>query len=536
MSADAIEALTDNQVTVANTSTGAATLEIAADAGTNNEVADLTKVDAVIDVTATIVNADFTLADNAELILSDAQTDLNLTGDTAATTLSITIADDDANGASTIADLATTVYTDVTVTNAEFDDADGTNDADQAEVAISAFGAADVTFDGGVGGLLVATSVATTGDITLLGSGDVDMSAGAITAASVDAAALTGDLNIQLDGVATVDEVTAGSGDDIVTIAGALTSGAFTIATGAGNDNVTIIDADAAIDMGDGTVDTITVAATADLSDNTTFSMTGVEVVDITTAGAAVLTLSATQFATDNSFVLLGNTTDDTLAVTGTAAADTIDASNVTVEIADANLVLSGAAGIDTITGSAVADTIAGGDAADVLVGGAGADNFTYDNIDDLVAGESISGGTGTDVMTFAAGAATVIDLTIAEITSVEALTFTTAADVVVVEQGTGLEDVTGFADATASTFTLVDGATAYEAAAEATAAAVDVAGEWFFAQEVLGTSNSALTYYDEVAGEAVTIELLGTKVDVAAGAADDSAALVAGNLVVTVA
>ena len=528
---DDVNALTDSQITVADTSTATSTLSIAA--GTASADLSLADVD-VIDVAFNANTSTLTVANNANVQISADQTALTVAAASGTTnTLSLTAADDEAAGQSAFTDITTTGFSTVTVTNAEVDEDEiGTNDAAAMLVTTSDFGDADVTLAGGIGGLTVGTSLDTTGDVTLTGSGDVDMSAGAITADSVDASALTGDLDIQLDGVATVDTVTAGSGDDTITLAtAALTTGAYAIDAGAGADNITIIDADAAIDGGTGT-DTVTVAATADLSDNTDFSLANIEIVDITTAGAATLTLSATQFATDNTFVLLGNSAGaaDVLAVDGTAAADTIDASGVTVEIADVSLALDGAAGIDTITGSAEADSITGGDDADVLSGGAGNDTFEFDNVDDLAAGESIDGGEGTDILNFASGAATTIDLTTVDVTNVETLTVADAADIIVLEQGIGIETINGLADGTATTVTLVDGTTAYETTAEAAAADVDAAGEWFFVTAA-AVSDAALTYYDEVASEAVTITLTG--IDSTTGA--DTAAVIAGNLVVSV-
>jgi hypothetical protein len=62
-------------------------------------------------------------------------------------------------------------------------------------------------------------------------------------------------------------------------------------------------------------------------------------------------------------------------------------------------------------------------------------------------------------------------------------------------------------------------------------AAAVDTAGEWFFAPETAGF-DSALTYFDEVLGVAQTVTLLGTTADTN----DDTAGVIAGNIVISIA
>ena len=60
-----------------------------------------------------------------------------------------------------------------------------------------------------------------------------------------------------------------------------------------------------------------------------------------------------------------------------------------------------------------------------------------------------------------------------------------------------------------------------------------NIAGEWFFVAENTGAGNGAkLTFFDEVLSEAVTIEFDGTE----NGARDDTAAMVAGSIVVTIA
>jgi hypothetical protein len=67
---------------------------------------------------------------------------------------------------------------------------------------------------------------------------------------------------------------------------------------------------------------------------------------------------------------------------------------------------------------------------------------------------------------------------------------------------------LTGAADADDDTLTIKAGATAWDNAAEANAAAVDAAGEWFL--DNTGGANGVLTYYNEAGATVVTLTLTG--------------------------
>ena len=96
----------------------------------------------------------------------------------------------------------------------------------------------------------------------------------------------------------------------------------------------------------------------------------------------------------------------ETLAVSGGAGDDTIDASSI-VQSTGASIFLSGGDGNDVIRGSQGADTINGGSGddfidgnrgIDVLLGGGGADTFQWDPGD---GSDTIDGGSGSDTLQF---------------------------------------------------------------------------------------------------------------------------------------
>ena len=274
-------------------------------------------------------------------------------------------------------------------------------------------------------------------------------------------------------------------------------------------------DVDVAITDSAGTDNlTFDTAGAIDMSNNTNFSFTGIETLDITAVGAAV-TMDDADLSGKTLTLTADGAADILLALGGDTVGETIDLSGITV---------SGTATIQ----------IDGGDKADTMIGAAAdATTFVIDD-GDVDAGEVITGGTGTDTIAGNITGKTLgsaVDLSVATITGVES--FHTNGVAATIGQGTGIVDVDGYADGTADTFTLKQSTTAMEAAAEASAAAVDIAGEWFFAAEAAGAGNGAkLTFFDEVLSEAVTIEFDGTE----AGTADDTAAMVAGSIVVTIA
>ncbi len=113
---------------------------------------------------------------------------------------------------------------------------------------------------------------------------------------------------------------------------------------------------------------------------------------------------------------IAGGAGTDTLIVTGAATID-LSAGNISgFEIVDAStsgaaVSLTGDANANKLTGGSGNDTISGGAGADTIDGGAGNDTITFDGSD-----VSIAGGTGTDTL-IVTGAAT-INLSLADQTS----------------------------------------------------------------------------------------------------------------------
>ena len=380
----------------------------------NNATNDLSKIAAdkielAVDVTTDSVDT-LTLATGANLVVAADQTALYVVGKTAKSVINLSTADDTAASGATIEiDLGTTLDVSSNV--------------------------ATLNIDASVGKLTVAKLVgASTTDVVITGSKDVTISTttGADNVArSINASSLTGALSLETK---TIKTVTSGFGDDVLTLDAATAGTVFTIETNGGDDNVTLTDigegttvgtgdgadsvtiadteaivvvtgegddtvtitadTDAVINLGNGS-DSLVISA-ANLSDNTNFACTGVE--KITTAAAGTVTISAAQFANDNSFQLLGTSaTADIFKVVNAGTAGTvIDASNVTFATAgqNAKLVLEGlAAKADTITGSAKVDYINATTGADIITGGAGSDTYDATNL----RGASIEGtGTGT--------------------------------------------------------------------------------------------------------------------------------------------
>jgi len=100
------------------------------------------------------------------------------------------------------------------------------------------------------------------------------------------------------------------------------------------------------------------------------------------------------------------------------------------------------------------------------------------------------------------------------------------ATNAVVVTQGTGLVTVKDLG-AVGATLTLNQGATAFDGAAQGSAAAVNVAGEWFY--NGTGAADGVLTYFDQTGNAAVTVTLVGVET-----AGTGGVAMVGGNLVFT--
>ena len=285
----------------------------------------------------------------------------------------------------------------------------------------------------------------------LVVTGDENVNLGTVTAASLTGTTSTGIITatsttsattmitgsgadqLTANSNTTVHNMTSNGGNDVFTItATAATSSfsggdgldTFTIGSGnalvaVGGDGADSFDTGAVIDaviVGGAGSDNFTIDTTRDLSAQTNFNISGVEIFDIS---AGNLTLSAAQFATNNNVAL--TSTNDTFAVTAVATTgSTIDASNLTFG--------SGASGSTvTLTGNIGTDTITGGVAAEQFTQTAGAD--------------TISGGsTGIDQITLIAGAQDVDGAASGQATSGSVITLgTTAVSAATITGDTGL-------------------------------------------------------------------------------------------------
>lgn len=270
-------------------------------------------------------------------------------------------------------------------------------------------------------GRLTATSIQAATDTTVVitGTQNVDLGSSANQFKHVDASGLTGTLTIELDD--TAKQVTGGTAVDTITTK-ASTDGVLTIATGAGNDDITltsfgdgtavdsgdgddaikiqgdvssavvlggagtdtftvgtnsaVTDTDSILIGGDGT-DTLVINATnavVNLADNANFAFSGFEVLEITSTNA--VTLSATDLANNA-----------TLSLKGSSAALTIAGADGSANTVDTSLVsfASGQSGTITLVGGTKADAMTGGKANEIFVDDQGAD--------------TIDGGTGTDTL-----------------------------------------------------------------------------------------------------------------------------------------
>ena len=539
--------ITGSGAQVVNVTTGADDLDGITASGLGTVTMNLAAT-AAVDLTAVTASTislgafdhaaeDFTVATGSSLVIGTDQTGLDVFAATDNGTVTITTADDVAGAA---------VGT-ITLGAADLND---TNDFSAVALVASDAHLTATTFD---------VDDAT---VTVTGSRNVDL--GTVTATSVDATGLSGTFDaamtatlatlngstgvntVSMNG-ATVMNLTTFDGNDLITVT--VVNDGTIVNSGAGNDDITLTDAganafdlgagndtvdvaqdadiDSVIIFGDGTADVIEFDTTAnvDLADNTNFAMYGVETVDVTATVGGV-TISAAQFALDDTFAIAGNAAGDILEIEAAAGGSTITTSGVTLT-GTATLTISGAAGADTINGGALGETINGGDGVDSIAAGAGNDTINIAAATDLEAGDIIDGGADTDTINYTVAAAA--DLSVATITNIETIDFNNAS--ATLQQGTGATTIEGYLDGTADTFTVLKSSTNFEAAAEANAGAVDVAGEWFFLQET-ALADGAVTVFDEVLGEAVTMALDGT---VGAGA-DDAAAVLAGSLIVTIA
>lgn len=429
-----------------STTAGTTTVEI-----TSGDNADLSKIAAdKIILKDDGTSADYTLASNANLVIAADQTDLTVIGKTASSTVNVSTADDTAANGTTI-DLtvgafvassnvstlnldatigkftATSTTLDVTGTDATTLNITGTKD-----VALGTTSAKTVVATGLTGALTASLNNAAVATSVTSGSGSDDLTFNdtnsSTTVYTVDAG--NGDNTLTITNAKEASSFATGTGDDTITITG---TAAYVVVTGAGNDKVTVVgNSDSIIAMGDGTSDEIIFASAQDFTNNSNFAISGVE--KVTTAAGGTVTISAAQFANENTFQLLGTSaTADILRVTGDitgsteTAGVTIDASGITFATTqNAKLELAGTNFVDTITGSAKNDTIIASMGADVINGGAGTD--TYDatalyNVKEVLTATNASSGVvinlGTTAVTNTTILASTVGYTADSVTSV---------------------------------------------------------------------------------------------------------------------
>ena len=199
-------------------------------------------------------------------------------------------------------------------------------------------------------------------------------------------------------------DVTSGTSANTVTTGGGNDTGIFAFATdsftmGAGNDRVSIgnVNASGTIAMGTGTDTLVATHAGADVIDATVSGLSAIsigETFELDVSIAQLATFKATAGFTISG-VAAGQV--ETIKVTGTNAAETIDASGIV--FTNASAILLGGDAADAITGGNGNDYLDGaaGNDVDTLSGGAGDDTYAIsDESDADIFAEAASAGTDT--------------------------------------------------------------------------------------------------------------------------------------------
>jgi hypothetical protein len=228
-----------------------------------------------------------------------------------------------------------------------------------------------------------AINVGTANTVTVTGAADVNVN-GAVTAGIFNSSAHTGTMTISATNATTA--FTLGSGSDTLTSGGAT---ALNVDAGAGADTLVLAAADySALAVSLSNIETLNVAASG-----------------ITVAGSHV---------TGGSYVIVGNSAADTLAVTAqTATGETVNLSNTASTLVV--VTMNGGNGADNLTGSSTTSTtFVGGTGSDTLVGGAAVDTFTVTL--EAAAGDGITSGAGNDIIqTNTVTAATISPVTVTD-------------------------------------------------------------------------------------------------------------------------
>jgi hypothetical protein len=492
----------DNLLTVSNTSTGTVNLWIKHAGGDADFSA--ASVSSIILGTSLSITDDLTIASGTNIVSAADQTyDLSLIAKNASNTNNSVNISVQNNATSNVSGdlsggITLTTFKTATLTN---------NDTDAAALlgAISASGT-DFTIASGLQGFIESSTISLgSGTLYVTGTGPVNLGT-QITATEVSASSSSGAITLGLAGAATVGAVTTGSGADAITLNGARTSGDYTITTNGGNDSLTVTTVEGFTWTAGSGYDTLNFDSAIDLSGQS-ITLSSVDAIQLDTSGnaAETLTLSAATFNTNNSFTLLGNGSMDYLVVEGTTGNDTIDASGVAVEIAEANLRINGYAGDDRITGSDFADMLYGGAGIDTLAGGNYGDTYLF-YANDVGNGESIveaSNGSGTDIISVLTNTYFWL-MTVASLDNIEEIKLASG----VTAYFTGLQ-------LTGETITLTGNVSGTE-----TLEVNMGAGETFVSGLTSGTSIEKITYYGSTGAEYITGSALAETIS--GGAGDD--------------
>ncbi len=398
-----VDAITD--FTVADTTTAGTTrvdLATASDAGTI-DLADVA-VDE-IELSADFDSEVVTVASGANLLITADQdnagggTTITAAAAGAATnSVTVNITDDDAD-VDSVRDLDDSIFSNFATVNIVL--------ADDLHIETAADAAANLT--------------ATDADIIVTGAGDLsNITAGVITADSIDGSAMTGVATLFLSGA--TDTVSTGSEADTLTVEGASTAG-YDLSTGAEDDTISVgVTVDSyTIDGGAGT-DTVEVGDDLDLTGET-FALTNVEVLDIQTTDATTLTVDSAELV-GKTFVVTDTLNGNVATLDVTVTEATVDLSGLVVNAADVAVTIdantytsvvgatvTGTNAIDTITIDGGEDSTAnGGAGADDITGGAGDDTINGDagsdtNLDGAAGVDTIDGGAGDDTIIGGTGA-----------------------------------------------------------------------------------------------------------------------------------
>ncbi len=360
-------------------------------------------VSSVIVGAALTSSDDLTVASNALIVNAYDQTsDLDIIAkNSSATDNTVRIAVKDNGAAGVTGNLGggikLTTFATATLTN---NDANG-----QATLGAIAANGTALTIATGTQGFAETGAInLNTGNLTVTGSGALDLGS-EVTATAVLGASAYGPITLGLKGLDYVGNVTTGLGNDALSIYSAVrnSTGSYTLSTGAGTDSLTLSIAQSFSWNAGPDYDSLKLVGDLDLSAKV-ISLTSVDelMLDSAAGGSKTVTINPTTFASNNVFNLRGNSAGaDVLIVQGTDAAEIINANQVAVDPNYASLQLNGGAGNDTITGSAWADTLYGGLGNDLLSGGYYGDTYIY-NTGDVDAGETIVepvSGTETDTI-----------------------------------------------------------------------------------------------------------------------------------------